>query len=76
VRKTCFRLFVSTVGILTLRLPVLNDFHFLLRQDVGARRCRAISRFNALVFAAANDIPDAAVALGVYNSRGCPVVDP
>jgi hypothetical protein len=75
VRKTCFRLFVSTVGILTLRLPALNDFDFIRRQAVkGHRPCRAISRSNALAFAAANDITDAAVALGVYNSRGCPVV--
>ena len=34
MRKTCFRLFVSTDGILMLRLPALNDFNVLRRQDV------------------------------------------
>ena len=34
MRKTCFRLFVSTDGILMLRLPALNDFDVLRRQDV------------------------------------------
>ena len=34
MRKTCFRLFVSTDGILMLRLPALNDFDVLRRQNV------------------------------------------